>query len=101
MLSVRDKMIRSFTTNHLATQLLWTTPPANSNSELLTVPYGFVQLNRDLLCPLGKAYATLWGVPPLGFGEGRAALVCGGNSRGMAIGTGSTTPPHMYPEASW
>ena len=35
MLSVLARVVRSFTTKHWATQSLWTTPPANSNSDLL------------------------------------------------------------------
>ena len=101
VLSVRDKVVRSFTTKQLATQSLWTTPPANSNSELLTVPCGFVQLTRDSTMPFGKGIRhTMW-CAHVGLGEGRAALVCGGNYRGMSVVPGSTTPPFMYPEALW
>ena len=101
VLSVRDKLVRSFTTKHWATQSMWTMPPANSNSELLTVPCGFVQLTRDFTMSFGKGIRHTMGCAPLGLWGGRAALGCGGNSQGMAVGPGSTTPPHMYPEASW
>ena len=101
MLLVRDKVVRSFTKKHWATQSLWTTPPANSNSELLTVPCGFFQLTRDSTMFFGKGICHTLGCAPLGLGEGRAALGCGGNYRGMAFGPGSTTPPHMYSESLW
>ena len=101
VLLVRYKVVCSFATKHWATQSLWTTPPASSNSELLTVPCGFVQLTRESMMSLGKGIRHTIGCAPLGFGEGRAALGCGGNSRGMAVGTGSTRPLHMYPEALW
>ena len=101
MLSVRARVVRSFTTKHWATQSLWTTPPANSNSELLTVPCGFVQLTRDSTMSFGKGMRQNMWCYPVGLGEGRVALGCGGNFRGVAVGPGSTMPPHMYPEASW
>ena len=101
MLLVRDNMVRYFTTKHWATQSLWTTPPANSNSDLLTFPSGFVQLTRESTMSFGKDIHHTIGYAPLGFGEGRAALGCVGSYQGMAVGPGSTTPPHMYPEASW
>ena len=100
VLSVRARVVRSFTTKHWATQSLCTTPPANSNSELLTVPCGFVQLTRDSTMSFGKGMLHTMGCAPAGLGEGRAALGCGGNFRGVAVGPGSPTPPHMYPEAS-
>ena len=101
VLSVRNKVVCSFTTKHWATQSLWTTPPDNSNSELLTVPCEFVQLPRESTMSFGKGISHTMGCAPLGFGEVRAALGCGGNSQDMAVGPGNTTPPHMYPEASW
>ena len=101
MLSVRARVVRSFTKKHWASQSLWTTPPANYNSELLTFPCGFVQLTSYSTMSFGKGMRHTMGCAPVGVGEGRAALGCGGNSRGMAVGPGSTTPPHMYPEASW
>ena len=101
MLSVRDKVVRSFTTKHWATQSLWTMPPANYNSELLTVPCGFFQLTRDSTMSFGKGIQHTMVCAPVGLGECLAALGCGGNSRGMAVGPGITKPPHMYPEALW
>ena len=101
MLSVRARVVCSFTTKHWATQSLWTTPPANSNSELLTVPCGFVQLFRDSSMSFGKGMRHNMGFAPMGLGKGRSALGCGGNFRGVAVGPGSTTPPQIYPEASW
>ena len=101
VLSVRDNVVRSVTTKHCYTQSLCTTPPASSNSELLTVPCEFFQLTRESTMSLGKDIRHTMGCAPLGFGEGRAALGCGGNFRGMAVGPGSTTPPHMYPDASY
>ena len=101
VLSVRNKVVRSFTTKHWATQSLWTTTPANSNSELLTVPCRFVQLTKDSTMSFGKGIRQTMGCAPLGLGEVRAALGCGGNYQGMVVGPGSTTPPHMYLEALW
>ena len=101
MLSVRARVVCSFTTKHWDTQSLWTTPPANSNSELLTVPCGFVQLTRGSTMSFGKGMRHTMGCAPVGLGEGRAALGCGRNSRGVAVDSGSTTPPHMYLETSW
>ena len=101
MLSVHAKVVRSFTIKYWSTQSLWTTPPANSNSELLTAPCGFVQLTRDSIMSFGKGMPHTIRCAPVGLGEGRAALGCGGNFRGVVVGPGSTTPPHMYPEASW
>ena len=101
MFLVRDKVVRSFNTKHQDTHSLWTTPPTDSNSELLTVPCGFVQLTRESNMSFGKGIRHTMGCDPLGFGEGRAALGCGGNSRCMAVGPRRTTPLHMYPEASW
>ena len=99
MLSVRARVVRSFTTKHWATQSLWTTPPASSNSELLTVLWGFVQLTRDSTIPFGKGMRHTMGCAPVGLGGGRAALGCGGNVIGVAVGPGSTMTPHIYPEA--
>ena len=101
VLSIRARVVRYFMTKHWATQSLWNTPPASSNSELLTVPCGFVQLTRDSMMSFGKGMRHTMGCAPVGLGEGRAALGCGGNVRGVAVGPGSTTPPHMYTEASW
>ena len=101
MFSVRDKVVRFFTTNNWATQSLCTKPPANYNSELLTVPCGFFQLTRDSTMSFGKGICHTMGCAPLGLGEGHEVLGCGGIYQGLAVGPGSTTPLHMYPEASW
>ena len=79
---------------------LWTTAPASYNYELLTVPCAFVQLTRESTMSLGKGIHHTMGCAPLGFGDGRAALDYGGKLQGMEVGPGSTTPLHMYPEAS-
>ena len=101
VLSVRENVVRSVTTKYCATQSLCTTPPASSNSELLTVPCGFVQLTRESTISLGKGIYRTMGCAPLEFGEGCAALGCGSNFRGMDGGPGSTTLSHMYLDASW
>ena len=101
MLSVRARVVSSFTTKHWATQSLLTTPPTSSNSELLTVPCGFVQLTSDSTMFFGKGMRHTMGCAPVGLGEGRTALGCGGNVLGVAVGPRSTTPLHIYPEASW
>ena len=101
MLSVQDNVVLSVTKKNYATQSLWTTPPAISNSELLTAPCGFVQLTREYIMSLGKGIRHTMRCALLGFGDGCAALGCGGNLLGMAVGPGSTTPPHMYPEELW
>ena len=101
VLSVHAKVVCSFTIKYWATQSLWTTPPANSNSELLTVPCGFFQLTRDSTMSFGKGICHTMGCAPLGLGEGHEVLGCGGIYQGLAVGPGSTTPLHMYPEASW
>ena len=101
VLSVRARVVRSFTTKHWDTQSLWTKPPASSTSELLTVTCGFVQLTSDSTMSFGKGMRHTMGCAPVGLGEGRASLGCGGNVRGVAVGPGSTMPLHMYTEASW
>ena len=101
VLTVRARVVRSFTTKHWATQSLWTTPPASSNSEMLNVPCGFVQLTSDSTMSFGKDMRDTMGCTPVGLGEGRAALGYGGSVCGVVVGPVSTTPPYMYPEASW
>ena len=101
VLSVRARVVCYFTTKHWATQSLWTTPPDNSNSELLTVSSGVVQLTRDSSMSFGKGMRHTMGCAPVGLGEGRVALVYGLNFRGVEVGPCCTTPLHMYPEASW
>ena len=91
VLSVRAMVVRYFTTKHWATQSLWNTPPAHSNSESLTVPCGFFQLTRDSTMSFGKGMRHTIECSPVGLGEGRAELGCGGNVRGVAVGPGSTT----------
>ena len=99
-LSVQDNVVRSVTTKHCATQSLWNTPPASSNSELLTVPRGFVQPTREYTISLGIGIRHTMVCALLGFGDGRAALGCGKNLQGIEVGPVITTPSHMYPEAS-
>ena len=72
-----------------------------TDSELLTVPCGFVQLTRESTMSFGKGMRHTMGCAPVGLGEGRVELGCGGNVLGVAVGPGSTTAPHIYPEASW
>ena len=50
---------------------------------------------------LGKGIRHTMGCAPLMFEEDCAALGCCNNFRDMAVGPGSTTPPHIYIEASW
>ena len=101
VLSMRNKVARSFTTKHWTTQSLWTTPPASSNLELLTVPCGFVQLTRVSTISFWKVTHHTMDCAPLEFGEGHESLGCGGNYRGIAVGPGNTTTPFMYLGASW
>ena len=72
VLSVHAKVVRSFTIKYWSTQSMWTMPPANSNSELLTIPCGFVQLTRDFTMSFGKGIRHTMGCAPLGLWGGGA-----------------------------
>ena len=59
------------------THTVWIIPPVSSNSELLTVPCGIVQLTRDSTTSFGKGALHNTMRSSVGFGDGCSALGCG------------------------
>ena len=79
----------------------WIKLPSRSRSLLVTWISGLSQdTSWDLMCVVKFARLTM-GCAPAGSGCVAAALGCFRGVWGTAVGTGSTAPPHIYPEASW
>ena len=101
MLSVLERNVHSCTSKQIATPSWWRTLPDISKSDLVVPPVGLDQLTKSSTISGGKWARQTMGWGAAGYGEGRAVLGCACISRGTAMGPGSSTPPHIVPDAPW
>ena len=87
--------------NHPRTHCAAPPPPASYKSELLMEPWGLVCDTRSFCISSGKAARHTMGCAVISSGDYGAALDYSCRTQGAVVSPGRTTPPHIYPDASW
>ena len=98
MLFMWDSLVRLRMSELSTIHAWWSMLPAISRSLLSTWPSRLSQKTRCAIMSAGKCTRHAMGCDPAGYRDVSAALGCSWGVQGTAVGTGSTPPPHIYPE---